>query len=135
ALRYVRRHKSELPKVVAAGIGRMWGVFRPLQTADLDRRGINADRVGLVASYVLIPLAIWGLVLLGRRKEPMFPILVVAALVTITAALFYGAIRFRVPADVAIVACAAVALDTAWAKLRPAPRWARLTALSAPAPS
>src|SRR5262249_20379773 len=77
ALRYVRRHKSELPKVVAARIGRMWGVFRPLQTADLDRRGINADRVGLVASYVLIPLAIWGLVLLGRRKEPMFPILVV----------------------------------------------------------
>ena len=122
ALRYVRRHKSELPKVVAARIGRMWGVFRPLQTADLDRRGINADRVGLVASYVLIPLAIWGLVLLGRRKEPMFPILVVAALVTITAALFYGAIRFRVPADVAIVACAAVALDTAWSKLRPASR-------------
>src|SRR5262249_47798819 len=135
ALRYVRRHKSELPKVVAARIGRMWGVFRPLQTADLDGRGINADRVGLVASYVLIPLAIWGLVLLGRMKEPIFPMLVVAALVTITAALFYGAIRFRVSADVAIVACAAVALDTAWSKLRPASRWARLTALSAPAPS
>src|SRR5262249_20482287 len=67
------------------------------------------------------------------RKEPMFPILVAAALVTITAALFYGAIRFRVPADVAIVACAAVALDTAWSKLRPASRGARLTALPAPA--
>jgi hypothetical protein len=36
-----------------------------------------------------------------------------AALVTITAALFYGIIRFRTPADVAIVTCADVALDAA----------------------
>ncbi len=122
ALRYVRHHKSELPKVVAARVGRMWGVFRPLQTVDLDGRGVNADRIGLVASYVLIPLAIWGLVLLRRRKQPILPMLALAALVTITAGLFYGAIRFRVPADVAIVACAAVALDTAWSKLRPVSR-------------
>ncbi len=122
ALRYVRHHKSELPKVVAARIGRMWGVFRPLQTVDLDGRGVNADRIGLVASYVLIPLAIWGLVVLRRRKEPILPMLALAALVTITAALFYGAIRFRIPADVAIVACAAVALKTAWSKLRPVSR-------------
>lgn len=119
ALRYVRKHESELPKVVAARVGRMWGVFRPLQTADLDGRGVNADRVGLVASYVLIPLAIWGLVLIRRRPEPILPMLALAAMVTITAALFYGAIRFRVPADVAIVASAAVALDAAWFKLRP----------------
>ncbi|HMG25315.1 MAG TPA: glycosyltransferase family 39 protein [Acidimicrobiia bacterium] len=122
ALRYVRHHESEVPKVVAARIGRMWGVFRPLQTADLDGRGVNADRVGLVASYVLIPLATWGLVLLRRRKEPILPMLALAALVTITAALFYGAIRFRVPADVAIVVCAAVALDGAWSRLRTAAR-------------
>jgi len=122
ALRYVRHHKSEVPTVVAARVGRMWGVFRPLQTADLDGRGLNADRIGLVASYVLIPLAIWGLVVLRRRKEPILPMLALAALVTLTAALFYGAIRFRIPADVAIVACAAVALDTAWSKFRPASR-------------
>jgi hypothetical protein len=122
ALRYIRHHKSDLPKVVAARIGRMWGVFRPLQTADLDGRGVNADRVGLVASYVLIPLAIVGLVVLRRRREPILPMLALAALVTITAALFYGAIRFRVPADVAIVACAGVALDAAWSRWRPARR-------------
>jgi hypothetical protein len=40
-------------------------------------------------------------------------------MVTITAALFYGAVRFRVPADVAIVVCAAVGLDAAWCKFRP----------------
>ncbi len=120
AVRYIRDHESDLPKVVAARIGRMWGVFRPFQTADLDGRGLNADRAGLVASYVLIPLAIAGLVLLRRRREPIVPMLALAAMVTITAALFYGAIRFRVPADVAIVACAAVALDAAWCKLRSA---------------
>ena len=119
ALRYVRHHISELPTVVAARVGRMWGVFRPLQTADLDGRGVNADRAGLAASYVLIPLAIGGLVMLRRRREPILPMLALGAMVTITAALFYGAVRFRVPADVAIVVCAAVALDAAWCKLRP----------------
>jgi 4-amino-4-deoxy-L-arabinose transferase-like glycosyltransferase len=119
ALRYVRRHISDLPTVVAARVGRMWGVFRPLQTADLDGRGVNADRAGLAASYVLIPLAIGGLVMLRRRREPILPMLALGAMVTITAALFYGAVRFRVPADVAIVVCAAVALDAAWCKLRP----------------
>jgi hypothetical protein len=48
--------------------------------------------------------------------------LALAALVTITAVVFYGALRFRVPADVAIVVCAAVALDAAWSRLRSAPR-------------
>jgi len=118
AFRYVRHHKSELPTVVAARVGRMWGVFRPFQTADLDGRGVNADRVGLVASYVLIPLAIGGLVVLRRRRQPILPMLALGGTVTITAALFYGAVRFRVPADVAIVACAAVAVDAAWCKLR-----------------
>jgi len=122
AFRYVRHHKSELPKVVAARVGRMWGVFRPFQTADLDGRGVNADRVGLVASYVLIPLAIGGLLVLRRREESILPMVALGATVTITAALFYGAVRFRVPADVAIVACAAVAVDAAWCKLRPTSR-------------
>ena len=98
----------------------MWGVFRPLQTVDLDGRGVNADRVGLVASYILIPLGIAGLFLLRRWREPILPMVALGAMVTITAALFYGALRFRVPADVAIVVCAAVALDAAWRKLRAA---------------
>jgi hypothetical protein len=100
----------------------MWGVFRPFQTAELDARGLNANRAGLIASYVLIPLAIGGLVVLRRRKQPLLPMLTLAALVTITAVIFYGALRFRVPADVAIVACAAVALDAAWSRLRSMPR-------------
>jgi 4-amino-4-deoxy-L-arabinose transferase-like glycosyltransferase len=122
ALRYVRHHKSDLPKVVAARIGRMWGVFRPFQTAELDARGLNADRVGLFASYALIPLAIWGLVIIRRREQSILPMLALAAMVTVTAVIFYGAIRFRVPADVAIVVCAAVALDAAWSKLRTSSR-------------
>jgi hypothetical protein len=100
----------------------MWGVFRPFQTAELDARGLNADRVGLFASYALIPLAIWGLVIIRRREQSILPMLALAAMVTVTAVIFYGAIRFRVPADVAIVVCAAVALDAAWSKLRTSSR-------------
>lgn len=121
AFRYASNHKSQLAAVVAARIGRMWGVFRPVQTIDLDARGVNADRIGLAASYVLIPLAGCGLVLLRRRGEPIWPMLALVAMVVITAAVFYGAIRFRIPADVAIVACAAVALDAACSKPRPSP--------------
>jgi hypothetical protein len=122
ALRYVRHHESDVPKVVAARVGRMWGVFRPFQTAELDARGLNANRTGLIASYVLIPLGVFGLILLRRRRQPILPMLALAAMVTITAVIFYGALRFRVPADVAIVVCAAVAVDAIWSRLRPAPR-------------
>jgi hypothetical protein len=100
----------------------MWGVFRPFQTAELDARGLNANRTGLIASYVLIPLGVFGLILLRRRRQPILPMLALAAMVTITAVIFYGALRFRVPADVAIVVCAAVAVDAIWSRLRPAPR-------------
>jgi 4-amino-4-deoxy-L-arabinose transferase-like glycosyltransferase len=118
ALRYVRHHKSELPKLAAARMGRVWGVFRPFQTAELDARGLNAIRAGLIVSYVLIPLAVIGLVLLRRRGQPILPMLALAAMVTITAVIFYGALRYRVPADVAIVVCAAVAVDASWSRLR-----------------
>jgi 4-amino-4-deoxy-L-arabinose transferase-like glycosyltransferase len=119
AVRYARHHESELPAVVAARVGRMWGVFRPLQTIDLNGRDLNAERIGLAASYVLIPLAGFGLFVLRRRGEPILPMLALAVLVVITAALFYGAARFRVPADVAIVVSAAVALDAACSRLWP----------------
>jgi hypothetical protein len=94
-------------------------LFRPFQTAELDARGLNANRAGLIASYALIPLAMWGLVLLRRRGQPTFPMLALAAMVTIIAVIFYGALQFRVTADVAIVVCAAVAIDGSWSRFPP----------------
>jgi len=76
--------------------------------------------VYVVVHHVLMPLAIVGLVLLRRRGEPILPMLALAAMVTITGVIFYDALRFRVPADVAIVVCAAVAVDASWSRLRPA---------------
>jgi hypothetical protein len=47
---------------------------------------------------------------------------VTAVTVTVTAAAFYGIVRFRVPADVSTAVLAAVAVDAALARLlRPAP--------------
>jgi hypothetical protein len=141
AFEYLGRHRGDLPRVWAARVGRIWGVFRPWQTATLDGRGLNADRIGLIASYVLIPLAVVGGVVLRRRRRPILPMVALVAMVTVTAAIFYGAIRFRVPADVAIVLCAAVALDAGLSRWRiqkfgstyvPVPESSNATGASAP---
>lgn len=63
-----------------------------------------------------------GLVILRRLGQPILSMLAVAAVMTIIAVTFYGAVRFRVPADVAIVVCAAIALDAAWARFAPSTR-------------
>jgi hypothetical protein len=39
--------------------------------------------------------------------------------VTITAVLFYGLVRFRVPAEVALVVLAGAGLDALWSRWRP----------------
>jgi hypothetical protein len=61
--------------------------------------------------WALVPLAIGGLLVLRRRHIMVWPLVAQFAMVTITAAAFYGLIRFRIPAEVALVVLAAAALD------------------------
>ncbi len=58
-----------------------------------------------------LALAAAGGTVLWLRRRPLLPMLAVIATVTITAAAFYGAVRFRIPADVVLVVLAAVAID------------------------
>jgi 4-amino-4-deoxy-L-arabinose transferase-like glycosyltransferase len=116
ALRYMRDHIDELPLVVSARIGRLWGVFRPAQTArdnQLEGRPLWVSWAGLVMFFPLVALAIWGVVLLRRRRVALIPLLAPIVIATLTAAAFYGLTRFRVPAEVSLVVLAAVAVD-AW---------------------
>ena len=50
-----------LPVVVAARVGRMWGVFRPIQNVNFDilfeRRGLWPSRAGRAMYAVLLPLS------------------------------------------------------------------------------
>jgi hypothetical protein len=120
-LQYMSDHRGQVPTVVAARVGRIWEVYRPWQNARLatvEGRPLWAARAGLVAYWVLAPLAIYGLVVVRRRGTTLVPLLAQLALVTLTAITAYGVVRFRLPAEVVIVASAAVGLDALWTAAR-----------------
>lgn len=123
ALNYLGDHKSRLPVVVAARIGRIWDVYRPFQNVDLndvsERRGHVASWAVLIGYWMVMPFAIFGLVVLRRRRIPIFPYLAIAASVTITVALSFGITRYRAPVDTVLPVLAAVALDAIWRHFRP----------------
>ncbi len=112
---YLRDHLSRLPVVVAARVGRVWSVFRPSQNVELDafyeRRGTAESWAVLVAYYVMMVLSIAGLVVLRRRRVPIFPYFAIALSVTITVALSFGITRYRAPVDVVMPLLSAVAID------------------------
>jgi 4-amino-4-deoxy-L-arabinose transferase-like glycosyltransferase len=121
AWKYVSANADRAPVVIAARVGRIWGVFNPRQTRQFDQeadRGKWPTWIGLVCFYPLLLLALSGLFRLRRRGISVLPFVALAAVVTVTAAVFYGTPRFRVPVDVGIVVLAAVALDAMLAARR-----------------
>ena len=114
AWKYISTHESRYPIVAAARIGRIWGMFNPRQTRYLEQlegSGQGATWIAFVLYYPLLLLGVVGLVTLHRRRTSLLPFIALIAVATITAAVFYGSSRFRVPADVGIVVLAGVALD------------------------
>jgi hypothetical protein len=114
AIDYARDHAGEVPKVVAARIGRTWGVYRPADMISFNEgegREPWTTRVGMVAYYPLVLAAIGGAVLLARRRgwRMLWPLVVPAIVVTVGAATTYGQTRFRAAAEPSIVVLAAVA--------------------------
>lgn len=114
ALEYAGRHLDRLPVVVAARVGRMYDLYRPLDTlrlnAQVEGRGRVPSTLGLVASWALWPLALGGVAVLWRRSVTVVPLLAQVIVVTITAALTFGVTRYRVPVDVVVILAAAVAI-------------------------
>jgi hypothetical protein len=120
AIDYMTDHPKGLVRASVARVGRLWSLYRPLQMADLAEREGRPNAVsiaGLVFFYLFCPLAFVGAVVLRRRRVALLPLLGQFLLVTLTAAAFYGKVRFRTPAEVSIVVLVAIALD-AWAGRR-----------------
>jgi hypothetical protein len=113
-VRYVKGHLADLPTVVLAREGRVWGVFRPFQQlhTDLFKGDINVLRAGLIAYWLLAAFAVGGVIVLRRRLPELVVLGSFIASLIVTTAVTYGTTRFRAPADVAIVLLAAVAVDT-----------------------
>ena len=121
-LDYIEAHKGRVPVVVAARVGRLWEVFRPTQNVQLDedieQRGHVTSWAILVSFYLLMPFAIAGLVIMRRRRIPIFPMVAIAASVTITSALAYPITRYRASFDAIVPVLAAVAIVALWQRRR-----------------
>jgi 4-amino-4-deoxy-L-arabinose transferase-like glycosyltransferase len=114
-LRYIRDHKGRVPVVVAARLGRVWEVFRPWQNASFTQfegRPLWGARAGLFSYYALALLAIPGFWFVHRRRLTLIPLIAQLVLVCAIAAYAYGSVRFRLPAEVVLVALAALTIDT-----------------------
>jgi Dolichyl-phosphate-mannose-protein mannosyltransferase len=135
ATTYIKAHKQQFVLVVAARIGRIWNVFRPFQNARFDGlvegRGLAQARVALAAFYVYAAAAIVGLVALRRRKQPIWPYLLLAGVVTFTAAISFAVQRYRIPIDAVLPALAAVGIESILLR-RPGERAAPISSPSAP---
>jgi hypothetical protein len=124
ALDYISSHKGRIPVVVAARIGRMWNLYRPLQGVDLDvffeRRGEVPAQMALWSYYAFGALAAVGAVAMWRAKRPLLPMGVMVAMVTFTAASSMPITRYRVAAEVAWVVLAGIGAERLWSR-RPLP--------------
>jgi len=114
ATTYAREHLSELPGVVLAREGRVWGVFAPgsqlaFDTTE-DLTGARGPKqAGQILNWVLLPFALLGAVLLGgRSRRRLFVILIPVVVVAVNAAVFYGSTRLRVAAEPSIDVLAAI---------------------------
>jgi 4-amino-4-deoxy-L-arabinose transferase-like glycosyltransferase len=122
AIQYTKDHIDRLPLVVAARVGRLWGLFKPGQTTAFDwsieGRGRAPTWIGLFMYYALWPFAIWGLVVMRRRRIPILPLVAIAAVATFAAAITFGVTRYRAPAEVALVLAAAMGAGALWTRWR-----------------
>jgi len=108
AASYAGDHPGREPVVVAVRVLRLWGLYQPTRLAyDAQNRRRAVQEAGVLLSYLLIPLALFGAVVLRRRGQPLSILLAPIVLVTITAALTYGGLRLRHAAEIPLVVLAA----------------------------
>jgi 4-amino-4-deoxy-L-arabinose transferase-like glycosyltransferase len=113
-LDFVRDNLGDLPKVVAARVGRTWSLYRVSEQVRINGffRGSPAWLEWLtVASFaVVFLLAAAGAVLMRHERRRLLVLLAPVALVTVVSAAGFGTPRFRQAAEVVLVLLAAVAL-------------------------
>jgi 4-amino-4-deoxy-L-arabinose transferase-like glycosyltransferase len=111
---YATGHASRWPVVVPVRVLRTWDLFEPHHQIDsAEGRARWAEIAGVVAYFLLLPLAAIGAVLAWRRRRGATAILLApAVLVTVSSAIGYGNPRFRHAFEMSIVVLAALAVVT-----------------------
>jgi hypothetical protein len=127
-LSYISDHRGRVPAVVAARVGRIAGLYRPIQQAQLDVFPEGRDRwvaySSLAMWYPLAGFAIAGAVALRRRRIPIYPLLAPFAVVIVVVVTTFATNRYRASAEGSLCLLAAVGLVALWdvvTRLRAAP--------------
>ncbi len=116
---YVVHHLRRVPVVVLAREGRMWNLFgqrTDLSYASLGGRNFAVGQAGLAMYFVLLMLAVPGLVGLRRRGMLVLPLLTPFVLVAIAAATTWGFSRYRVAAEIPLAVLAAAGIQVLLAR-------------------
>ena len=139
AFAYMRGHLQRLPVVSRHAWGAHWSVFRPQDAlSETEGRPRWVTELGFAFYYPMLTLAIGGTVVLWRRRTPVWPLLVPPIIVTLSAVVSYGQVRFRVEAEPVLVVLASVALAAAfgwWRRRRREPPIEPVTAEATADPS
>jgi hypothetical protein len=111
-LDYARDHAGRVPLVLLARLGRTFELLQPVRQAQhAEARAAGIEIAGAVVFLLLVPVGVYGALVLRRRGRRLVPVLAPFALAIAATALGYGVPRFRHPADVALTVLAAVAID------------------------
>jgi 4-amino-4-deoxy-L-arabinose transferase-like glycosyltransferase len=111
-LEYAGDHAGRLVAVVVpVRVARTWDVWQPARQVDLaEGRDHTMEALGTIVYFVLLPLALYGAVLLRRREAPLWVLMAPPIAVTFVSVAGYGYTRFRHSADLVIVVLAGLAL-------------------------
>ncbi len=123
---YVKDHPDRVALAVAASWGRIFGVFRPFQEmsyASTDKiKGVVPAWMATISFYVLFAFAIYGVILLRRKKVPVYPLLVFWVMILFSITLTFAQQRYRAIGEPTLVLLTAVAIEALILRFRPA--WA-----------
>ena len=118
ALHYINAHSTRLPVVMTARVGRELGFSLPLQQIRLDvqlsSRPLWPAWIGLYMYYCLLIGAVFGTIIIRRRRTTLVPFVGLLVEVVAAAMITFGATRYRAPLEVGLVVLAAVAVDALW---------------------
>lgn len=122
ALERIEDRTGDLPKVVVAREGRVWGFYRPGHTANFWQDWSKAHPLAVDLWIRLAPLllvaAAAGALVLRRRGRPVYPLLAMVGLVVVTVAATIGEPRYRAAAELPLTLLAVVAGLAAWDRVR-----------------
>ena len=124
-IEYAFDHPVRLPLVGAARLLRSFSLWDPVdlaRTEEVESSWYPWQLAGWAAYLVVLPFAVFGLVLLVRRGWlRAWPLLAPIATVTITILASWGNQRFRLPGEPSLLIAAAIGVVALW-RGRPATR-------------